>query len=180
MARDTPRPLRWRRTGRRVQPRKTSQATTRLTMQISRLSSVPSLTGTRSSTLCQLKSMRSSGANLGRKVEQNLVEAKVLETQRTQGEERLARAKTEKAKTARAKAKRENATNATGRITSHSSAQCARVEWPPEAQRGFRRARGSRPGIQARGSGMAGIRCLRVPGVSGGHRRRAKEIQALR
>ena len=109
-----------------------------------------------------------------------MVEAKVLETQRTQGEERMARAKMEAAKTARAKAKRENATNATARITSHSNAQCARVEWPPEAQRGFRRARGSRPGIQARGSGMAGIRCLRVPGVSGGHRRRAKEIQALR
>ena len=119
---------------------------------------------------------------MGRKVEQNLVEAKVVETQRTQGEERLAKARTEKAKTARAKAKIENATNATARITSHSNAQCARVEWPPEAQRGFRirRARRSRLGIRARGSGMAGIRCLREPGVSGGHRRRAKEIQALR
>ena len=78
-----------------------------------------------------------------------MVEAKVLETQRAQGEERLARAKTEKAKTARAKAKRENATNATARITLHSSARFARVELPPEAQKGSRREKGSRPGIPA-------------------------------
>ena len=78
-------------------------------------------------------------------------EAKVLETQRTQGEEKLeeARAKTEKANTARAKAKIENVTNATARITSHSSARFARVELPPEAQKGSRREKGSRPGIPA-------------------------------
>ena len=120
---------------------------------------------------------------MGRKDEQNRVEAKVRGIQRNLEVEKLvaeAKAKAEKAKMAKAKAKKEDALNVTVRITSQPSAQFAKVELPPEAQRDCRQARESRPGIQARGSGTAGIQCRRVPGISGGHRHRAKEIQVLR